>query len=120
MAYRIPGEGGPSDRFRKRMEMARQAQEENERARHDEIRRQIAYREWMEETRRWKERVEFDIYLISGMILDKLIRQRDENQPAETDGEWNDQFCEAVRLIPEAKRFMEEMSMRVIQKEENK
>lgn len=102
------------------MEMARQAQEENERARHEEIRRQIAYREWMEETRRWKERVEYDIYLISGMILDRLTRQRDENIPAGPDAEWNEKFCEAVRLIPEAKRFVEEMSMRVIQKEENR
>lgn len=120
MACRIPGETASQAQFRQRMERAQQAQEEQKQRRSDEIRRQIEYREWLEEMRQWKDRVEYGLYLVSGMILDRLIRQRDENLPQDPDGEWNGKFCEAVQMIPEAKRFVEDMSMRIIQENEVK
>ena len=120
MAYRIPGESAAEARFRQRMQRAQQAQEEQKQRRSDEIHRQIEYREWLEEMRQWKERVEYDLYLVSVMILDLLTRQRDENLPPDPDGEWNGKFCEAIQMIPEAKLFVEDMSMRIIQKNEVK
>lgn len=114
MAFRIPGESAAQSRFRKRMERAQQAQEEQEKRRHEAIARQIELREHQEETRRWKERMTFDLYLMAGMILDSLIDQRDRNTPKIQDEPWNDLFCEAVRLIPEAKMFLEEMSIEII------
>ena len=114
MAFRIPGESAAQSRFRQRMERAQQAQEEHEKRRHEAIARQIELREHQEETRRWKERMTFGLYLMAGMILDSLIDQRDRNTPRTPDEPWNGQFCEAVRLIPEAKMFLEEMSIEII------
>ena len=114
MAFRIPGETAAQSRFRQRMERAQQAQEEQEQRRHEAISRQIEMREHQEEMRRWKERMTFDLYLMAGMILDSLIDQRDRNAPKTADEEWNDSFCEAIRLIPEAKMFLEEMSIAII------
>lgn len=110
MAYKIPGEGA-SELFRRRMARAAQEQEAQERRLHDEIVRKAAMRAEAEETRRWKERMQFDLYLTAGEILDRLIRQRDENVPAVPDGPWNELFCEAVRTIPEARRFLEDVSI---------
>lgn len=114
MAFRIPCESAAQSQFRQRMERAQQAQEEQEKRRHEAIARQIELREHQEETRRWKERMTFDLYLMAGMILDSLIDQRDRNTPKTPDEPWNDLFCEAVRLIPEAKMFLEEMSIEII------
>lgn len=117
MAFRIPGETSAQSKFRQRLERAQQAQEEQDRRRHEAIERRIAQREWEEETRRWKDRTEFDIYLLAGVILDRLTAQRDENAPKGPDDPWNEKFCEAIWLIPEAKMFLEEMSIKIIQKE---
>ena len=111
MPFIIPGD---NDRFRHRMKRAQHAQEEQERRRHEVISRQIALRESQEEARRWKERMTFDLYLLAGVILDRLEDQRDRNVPKSPDDEWNEQFCEAVRLIPEARRFLEKMSIEII------
>ena len=117
MAFRIPGETDAQSRFRRRMERAQQAQEEQDRRRHEMISRQIELREYQEETRRWKERMTFDLYLLSCRILDALIDQRDRNAPHAPEDEWNDTFCEAVRTIPEAKAFQEEMSIAIIDRQ---
>lgn len=117
MAFRIPGESETQDRFRQRAEKARQATEAQERLRTDAIRRQIARREYQEDTRRWKERMEFDLYLLSETILEKLEAQRDKNLPEDPGGDWNEPFCEAVNAIPDARRFVEEMSIRIIHAE---
>jgi hypothetical protein len=111
MAFRIPGE---TSRFRQRLERAQQAREEQEKHRHDAIARQIELREQQEEVRLWKEHATFGMYLMSGMILDMLEDQRDANMPKTPDEPWNDLFCEAIRLIPEARMFVEEMSIAII------
>lgn len=117
MAFRIPGETAAQSRFRQRMERAQQAQDDQEKHRHEAIARQIELREMQEETRRWKEHTTFGLYLLSGMILDALIRQRDGNLP-KPDEPWNDRFCEAVRLIPEARMFAQDMSIEIIDRGE--
>lgn len=116
MAYRIPGEGMASNRFLQRVTRAQQAQEEQEQRRHDEITRRVAMREEQEETQRWIDRMRFNLYLLAGVILDRLEEQRDKNIPADPDGEWNQEFCDAVRTIPEAKMFLEETAMDMIER----
>lgn len=70
-------------------------QAENDRKRRQEDR----------EFREWKERMQFDLALTADRILEMLERQRDENVPQTTDEDWNPLFCQAIRLIPAAKRF---------------
>ena len=115
MAFRIPESAGES-RFRQRMERANQARAEQERLQHDIVTRRIAHMELEEEMRRWQARMAFDTYLLADRILEMLERQRDENRPTTYGEEWNEKFCEAVRLIPEAKRFLEEMQIEMVRK----
>lgn len=53
----------------------------------------------------WMDLMRFDLFLLADMILEKLEEQRDLNRPKTPDESWNTKFCEAVRLIPAAKRF---------------
>ena len=79
--------------------------EENER-----VRRAIEHRRTQEEFRKWKERMQFDLHLTAGEILKRLEQIRDENEPG-PDDDWNEEFCRAIELIPEARRFVEDMAM---------
>ena len=47
------------------------------------------------------DRLNFDMYLSVCSVLNRLEDQRDQNRPRRYGEEWNDQFCNAVRLIPE-------------------
>lgn len=58
--------------------------------------------------REWKARARFDLALTADQILEKLEQMRDENMPRTPGEKWNARFCEAVRLIPEARRFAED------------
>lgn len=58
----------------------------------------------------WKERMSFDMALTADDIVRKLEEIRDEHRPR-TYGEWDDAFCFAVRLLPEARRFAEDCMM---------
>ena len=71
---------------------------ENERKRRQEER----------EFREWKERMRFDLALRADEILERLEEQRDRNCPKTPDEEWSREFCEAIRLIPAARRFAQE------------
>lgn len=63
------------------------------------------------EFQQWKERMQFDLALTADEIVRRLEEQRDMNVP-ETVGEaWNDLFCEAVELLPEARRFADDCMM---------
>ena len=77
----------------KRAEMARKMQKE-------------AY-----ELEAWKERMRFDLFLAADRILEMLEEQRDMNMPKYTDDNWNAKFCEAIRVIPAARRFAENCLM---------
>lgn len=111
MAFRIPGETAAEERFRQRTERVRQAQEEQEKKHHDMVARQIAHRELQEDLRKWHDRMAFDIYLLADRILELLIQTRDDNAPKDPDGEWNDAFCMAIELLPEAIQFAEDCMM---------
>lgn len=113
MAYRIPGEG-VSDRFRNRLERAQKAQEAQERAQHEKVSRQIAHRRFWDDMDRWAGMAEYDLYLIADVLLDRLKKQRDDNAPKGPDDEWNEAFRDAIELIPEAKMFLDEMSIAII------
>jgi len=63
------------------------------------------------EFRQWKERFEFDLALTAEDIVKKLEEQRDANRPRRYGEEWNDKFCEAVLLLPEARQFAEDCMM---------
>ena len=69
-------------------------------------------REEERELREWVERMQFDLMLAGDLILEKLEEQRDANLPKTPDETWNRKFCEAVQLIPVAKRFVQGCMMK--------
>ena len=96
-----------SDRIaRHNQDNARREHEENER-----IHRAVDHRRTQEEFRKWKERMKFDLALTASQILVILTCQRDMNAPKHPDDEWSEEFRTAVELIPEARRFYEDMAM---------
>ena len=58
----------------------------------------------------WKDRMRFDLALTAEDLVQRMETIRDEKRP-KTYGEWDSEFCEAVRLLPEARRFAEECMM---------
>ena len=86
-----------------------------EKARRAEIALQA--RKEAQEFAEWKDRTQFDLYLTADKILELLERRRDENVPKTADEPWNEKFCEAIRLIPEAKRFCEDCLMKCMKEE---
>ena len=77
---------------------------------HERVLRAIEHRRTQEEFRKWKEKMGFDLYLTSIDILKRLEQIRDDNMPGPND-DWNDEFCMAIELIPEARRFYEDMAI---------
>ena len=59
----------------------------------------------------WKDRTQWDLFLLADRILEKLEEQRDLNAPKTPDEPWNKKFCEAIRVIPAARRFAENCLM---------
>lgn len=55
----------------------------------------------------WKDKMQFDLFLMADRILEMLEEQRDMNVPKTPDEPWNPKFCDAVKLIPAAKTFSE-------------
>lgn len=58
----------------------------------------------------WKERMAFDMSLTADEVVRKLEEIRDAHRPR-TYGPWDEAFCMAVRLLPEARRFAEDSMM---------
>lgn len=67
----------------------------------------LQMRKEVREYEEWKSRMRFDLYLAADRILEMLEDQRDRNAPKTPDEEWNPLFCQAVRLIPSTRRFVE-------------
>lgn len=63
------------------------------------------------EFQQWKERLQFDLALTADEIVRKLEEQRDRNVPRTVGEAWNDLFCEAVELLPVARRFADDCMM---------
>ena len=59
------------------------------------------------EHKAWMDRMRFDLFLLADMILGKLEERRDLYRPKTPDEPWSKEFCDAVRLIPAARRFAE-------------
>ena len=111
MPFNIPVD---TSTFRARAERARMAQIEQERLQHDIVARRIAQREFETEFQQWKEDMEWNLYLIALHILMTMEQMRDDNTPKNPDEPWNDAFCAAIRWIPDARRFLEEMTITCI------
>ena len=63
------------------------------------------------EFQQWKERLQFDLALTADEIVRMLEEQRDRNVPRTVGEAWNNLFCEAVELLPEARRFADDCMM---------
>lgn len=63
----------------------------------------------------WKDRMQFDLALAADQIVEKLEEQRDQNAPKTAGEPWNKQFCRAVRLLPAARRFAEDLMFNCIE-----
>lgn len=75
---------------------------------YDRIKQAISLRHEQEEFEEWKKIMRFEIALSAFQIVRKLEDQRDMNVPQPPDFVWNSLFCEAIRMIPEAKRFAQD------------
>ena len=93
--------------------IARHAEDNRERdlKEHERVSRAIARRKEREEFIAWKERMGFDLYLTALEICRRLEELREANEPKDPDDEWNEDFCKAIELLPEARRFYEDMAM---------
>lgn len=93
--------------------IARHAENNHERdmQEHERVRRAVEHRRTQEEFRKWKEKMGFNMYLTATQLLMVLTCQRDMNVPNHPDDEWSEEFRQAVELIPEARRFYEDMAM---------
>ena len=111
MPFSIPDDNSS---FRARAERARKASLEQEKIQHDIVSMRIAQREFEAELRRWKDDAEWGLYLAALQILMTLEHMRDDNTPKDPDEPWNDAFCTAIRWIPEARMFLEQMSIECI------
>lgn len=111
---RIPEE---NDLFRRRIEKSRKAREAREKETSARIAARVAHLEFEADTRRWAERMRFDLYLTAGDILTRLERIRDGNIPGAGE-EWNEDFRTAVELIPAARALLEETGIRCMDRTE--
>lgn len=71
------------------------------------------------EFREWKDRMGFDLALTADRLVRILEWQRDRNTPKTPDEPWNPKFCEAVRLLPYARRFAEDCMFKCIEVKKN-
>lgn len=65
----------------------------------------------------WKERMLFDLALTADDIVRRLENLRDEKRPR-TYGDWDKDFCEAVKLLPDARQFADECMMYCMKEKE--
>lgn len=54
------------------------------------------------------DRLLFRQWEVADSIVKRLEEIRDANKPKTPDDIWNDDFCNAISLLPEARRFAEE------------
>ena len=59
----------------------------------------------------WKERMRFDLALTADDIVRKLEETRDAYRPRRYGEEWDERFCRAVLLLPEARKFADDCMM---------
>lgn len=93
--------------------IARHAEDNRERdlKEHQRIAAAIALRKMADAFTAWYEKMRFNMYLTGLDMVRHLEELRDMNEPKSQDEEWNEDFRTAVELLPEARRFMEDMAM---------
>lgn len=62
------------------------------------------------------ERMEFDLYVLAGKMVNDLESDIERYRPRRADEEWDERFVKAVRLLPEAEDVAERLAMEVIGK----
>ena len=92
-----------NDTFRMGMDLERKIDPDE--ARRAEI--ALKMRKTAIELKEQDERMRFDLFLMADAILEKLEEQRDLYTPKTANETWNPIFCNAIRMIPEARRFAE-------------
>lgn len=60
------------------------------------------------------ERLEFDLYVLCGRLLDELEADKERHRPRRANEEWDRRFVNAIRMIPEVEAMVEELTLRVI------
>ena len=65
------------------------------------------------------ERMEYDLYVLCGRLLDGLEEDKERYRPKRAYEPWDERFVTAIRLIPEAKEQADELAVRVIVVKEN-
>ena len=60
------------------------------------------------------ERMEFDLYVLCGRLLDSLEADKERYRPRRANEEWDRRFVNAIRMIPEIEAVAEELALRVI------
>lgn len=67
-----------------------------------------------QERRKAIDRMEYDLYVLCGRLLDGLEEDKEWYRPRKANEEWDRRFVNAIRLIPEANELAEELAVRVI------
>ena len=65
------------------------------------------------------ERMEFDLYVICGRLLESLEEDKERYRPRRANEEWDRRFVNAIRMIPEVEEMAEELAMKVIRRKCN-
>lgn len=62
--------------------------------------------------------VQFDLYAMSGQLVGELQEDVRRYRPTDPDAEWDERFCKALMMMPEAKDLADEMTVRVMKRED--
>lgn len=63
--------------------------------------------------------MEFDLYAMSGQLVGDLQEDVKRYRPTDPEQEWDERFCAALRMMPEAKDLADEMTARVMKREQD-
>lgn len=113
MAFIIPEEDGL---FRQRLKRIQQEKNSRNTLQQNAIENRIAIIKMREESVKDHDKIAFGLYLVADDIVRRLEQQRDENRPQHYDEEWNKLFCDAIVLLPEARRFADDCMMDCMKK----
>ena len=62
------------------------------------------------------ERMEYDLYVLCGRLLESLEADKERYRPRRENEEWDERFVNAARMIPEVEEVAEELALEVIGK----
>lgn len=62
--------------------------------------------------------MEFDLYAMANQLVGDLQEDAKRYRPTDPEQEWDERFCAALRMLPEAEDLADEMAARVMKKQE--